>query len=837
MKGKAGRILWQAVFLLFLLVGAFRNFCHIFSITVPVWNAVFVLAPVTLWFTFLASDPFPKWEEQVAKKQNVPIIKRPISFLLLCISILVIAIVALNDAVSLVKGADTLKSLVERQRDIYYGRSVPGIYRGDMEYCQTLLHLLWTSLALIMAYLLFRWKCLALGLAPCWCIFGLGLLVGKTPGVRALLIILLGTLMLVGVSEKRPDLQRGSLKQHAVYGEGRGFLGNIVLLGTLGIVFALSLFCMKQTEGKLLGEDREQELLQFQHRMEHDAANRVSQVLQKIQGYTGAGAGVLGNQAPQYDNEAMFTVTMMERPQKDLYFRGFIGIIYNNGHWKEDNSFLKEFDQETGLQVLNQGYEQMAHSVSEGEGAAADMTIAYTFRNRQKYALMPYNAQYEEAGMKGKKPNGDLNVLRRLGVRSYDLKCWIMAGKGDPISRTNAVLAGGTVRPAKNTDKQAEYIDYILQHDFQVPQELAARLEAFKSMFDIKDFGEEDRRQQRMITKVQRYLWNKAEYSLDLAEKPFGEEYVEYFLFKQKKGFCEHFATAGTLLLRQAGIPARYVSGYRIHPEDFQENPDGSYTAQVLDSQAHAWSEVYCLDGGWTEIEMTPGGNGGTDSSVSSYYEDQKETDITATRQPRVTKSPEPEETEEELPEETEQKLPEETEDMEQEQGGQGSATAAPGNSSQGGGDWGWTVRDSIFLLAGAFLVFLIALWRSQHIRRRRSLSRAVQYREKLLAQNRLLESYLQQSGWRLPKWKGNGMEKEQYVQFWSQKGDSDLYALEELYQILEEAAFAREDVSRERFQWASQQQKELGRIAWENAGKIRKIYLRIIKNWRNTLT
>lgn len=78
-----------------------------------------------------------------------------------------------------------------------------------------------------------------------------------------------------------------------------------------------------------------------------------------------------------------------------------------------------------------------------------------------------------------------------------------------------------------------------------------------------------------------------------------GEDFVAHFL-ETGRGYCIHFATAGALLLRMQGIPARYVTGYTA-----RLNALGR--AQVADSDAHAWVEIY-LDGfGWYPVEMTPG--------------------------------------------------------------------------------------------------------------------------------------------------------------------------------------------------------------------------------------
>lgn len=75
---------------------------------------------------------------------------------------------------------------------------------------------------------------------------------------------------------------------------------------------------------------------------------------------------------------------------------------------------------------------------------------------------------------------------------------------------------------------------------------------------------------------------------------------VDQFLFDSRRGFCEHYATSFTLLMRLAGIPARVVTGY----QGGERNPLGDYLI-VRQSDAHAWSEVWLEQGGWTRVDPT----------------------------------------------------------------------------------------------------------------------------------------------------------------------------------------------------------------------------------------
>ncbi len=79
-----------------------------------------------------------------------------------------------------------------------------------------------------------------------------------------------------------------------------------------------------------------------------------------------------------------------------------------------------------------------------------------------------------------------------------------------------------------------------------------------------------------------------------------GAHPVDEFLFRTRRGFCEHYASAFTVLARAAGIPARVVTGY----QGGELNPVSNRVV-VRQSDAHAWSEVW-LDGqGWVRVDAT----------------------------------------------------------------------------------------------------------------------------------------------------------------------------------------------------------------------------------------
>ncbi len=117
----------------------------------------------------------------------------------------------------------------------------------------------------------------------------------------------------------------------------------------------------------------------------------------------------------------------------------------------------------------------------------------------------------------------------------------------------------------------------------------------------------DDRRTMAMIV---RYFQENFEYDLHTRPAPAEVDPVLAFLGGPRRGHCELFASATVLLLRRAGIPARYVTGFLCH-----ERPrfSGYWVSRLRD--AHAWVEAYDRDRDhWVLVESTPGTNAGEES-------------------------------------------------------------------------------------------------------------------------------------------------------------------------------------------------------------------------------
>lgn len=140
-----------------------------------------------------------------------------------------------------------------------------------------------------------------------------------------------------------------------------------------------------------------------------------------------------------------------------------------------------------------------------------------------------------------------------------------------------------------------EYADYVRRNYLNVPASTKAEL---LKIIEREGLSADD------IPKLVDYVRNAATYNLDYDLAMDDEDdCVIAFLEKYKEGVCRHYASAGVLLLRTLGIPARYTIGY-------VGNVKKNEWSEVTGDRGHAWVEMYIKSFGWVILDVT-GGSGG----------------------------------------------------------------------------------------------------------------------------------------------------------------------------------------------------------------------------------
>jgi len=270
------------------------------------------------------------------------------------------------------------------------------------------------------------------------------------------------------------------------------------------------------------------------------------------------------------------------------YLRTRAFTTYNDGQWEKNTSLRRQLPQ-----------------------AAAEGELAYTIFSR--------TAGDPAGGVAAERleiyPAGRLEVLPAPG----DAACFEMFaeqvgenldGALEPVEwRTQAGCI--VVRVGRGLDSAfaGPAGDAVGEEYLAVPLDISPALDDFLRGLLGSDRQPDDDR--RTMVMIMRYFRDNFEYDLHTPPAPAAVDPVLAFVGGPRRGHCELFASATVLLLRRAGIPARYVTGFLC-----QERPwfGGYWVSRLRD--AHAWVEAYDRGRGrWVLVESTPGTNAGEAST------------------------------------------------------------------------------------------------------------------------------------------------------------------------------------------------------------------------------
>lgn len=134
-------------------------------------------------------------------------------------------------------------------------------------------------------------------------------------------------------------------------------------------------------------------------------------------------------------------------------------------------------------------------------------------------------------------------------------------------------------------------------HTWSQPQGLNPRLEALATRWRQLPGAE-----QRLAAAETWFRRQPFRYSLSPGALP-SQGGLDALLFERRVGFCGHYASAFTALMRAAAVPARVVSGYR--GGSWVRSLGGGRYLDLRLSDAHAWSEVWLPQRGWVRVDPT----------------------------------------------------------------------------------------------------------------------------------------------------------------------------------------------------------------------------------------
>ncbi len=330
---------------------------------------------------------------------------------------------------------------------------------------------------------------------------------------------------------------------HSLYA---GLVYSVLILPILLLLFALV------PKDSYAGKDRADAIL-----------DRFDDIFQSSNSSSGGGSGTkIQNSVDLADlgdrKEWNVPVMYVKVPSSGTYYlRGEVYSVYDGTQWIAEDSLNKL-----------------------PWGSAISTTDKITIRTRFEHDnfYVPYEADPEILS------EGDMLLLNPDGIKEYSFYRYLSNEDylGNSVSAKD--FSPWTVLPVA-TEQWAN----------RVSQELIRK--AFQdnpvdTLYEIiPDY---------YVSLVEDYVRSTAVY--DLTPTPMDPSYTDFaqwFIEKGESGYCVHFATAATVLLRAGGYPARYVTGYVVEASPDRENT-------VYQKNSHAWVEYWTPYGGWQILEATP---------------------------------------------------------------------------------------------------------------------------------------------------------------------------------------------------------------------------------------
>jgi hypothetical protein len=205
--------------------------------------------------------------------------------------------------------------------------------------------------------------------------------------------------------------------------------------------------------------------------------------------------------------------------------------------------------------------------------------------------------------------------LRGRAYDTYDGQSWQAAELEEVWSVVDSECAGTVAIATRKAEEQC-YFPYYTQakleqgqlrnpdglREYTFTQAAAAQSgkpsKAYLQLPEETKAWAEPLAEGKTVAQIQAFVRGCAQYDPNVAAMPPGADFARWFIQESGKGYCVHFATAAVVLLRAAGIPARFVTGYAVAVQ-------AGVRKTVVGSDAHAWAEYW--DGGvWRILESTP---------------------------------------------------------------------------------------------------------------------------------------------------------------------------------------------------------------------------------------
>lgn len=339
------------------------------------------------------------------------------------------------------------------------------------------------------------------------------------------------------------------------------------------------------------------------------SSNVQEQVKNWYYGENPLGSGDL-TKSDRPDGEGTAMEVTMSNPQS-MYLRGFVGEKYTGNSWKALSGSTYDAEKNTLYWLQKDGFHtigQLGQAAALSGNAGKENQIRISVKKADKrLAYIPY--EIKENTVSGGYAWGGSYVssgkFGRLSDYTYT------AGENAVKSWTKiAAQIFTTARQGSKNKKELEqyFVDesyfntQVYQNDTYLSDIDKELLSEYIGASGDQSKGHIDYKQ--AIEKIRTYLKDNFVYTKHPGDQTNATGALEQFL-SSGEGYDAQYATTAVMMFRYYGIPARYVEGYLITPEDVK-NAGGQKTIAVPMKRAHAWAEIYIDGVGFVPIEVCP---------------------------------------------------------------------------------------------------------------------------------------------------------------------------------------------------------------------------------------
>ena len=358
---------------------------------------------------------------------------------------------------------------------------------------------------------------------------------------------------------------------------------------------------------------------------------------------------IISNTKLSFKNVPVMKLYLSDKPKDTIYLKDFYGSSYVGGRWLTEADDFEQAASKAGFDV-----EEIKENIANMGMSSIEERMLYISSSDMKYisARLKY--------LKGKNTNAYVPYFSNLIGDKLSIKgdvYYTKSKKSDEISYYigepgyNYGVSMILSDDIEKEDWEIWYEKYVKDNYLDVPDNMtyikdyAKTIKAGNDLENLNGGSGENELRLTVADAVADWFAKNVEYTTEPPKLPRNMDPIEYFVGQTKRGYCMHYASAATLILRELGVPARYASGYYVSKSIFEEK-DGEQVGVIIDNTAHAWVEIYLEGIGWVPIEVTTSYRGDNDVNPNIPNNDKdKDSDVNQNDDPEVDTEEKPEET------------------------------------------------------------------------------------------------------------------------------------------------------------------------------------------------